>query len=125
MTRPTLTRKYLRSLIRYYPSTGKFVWRARPIKNARADQWWNTKWAGKPCGTWRPDGYLQIYIDHVAWRAHRLAFIYMLDRLPAIDVDHINRNRSDNRWKNLREASRSQNLCNRNLGYCPYCGRGY
>jgi hypothetical protein len=44
--------------------------------------------------------------------ASHLAFLWMTGQMPR-EVDHANRYRDDNRWDNLREASRSQNCCNR------------
>lgn len=46
--------------------------------------------------------------------AHRVAWLLMTGQWPQ-DVDHINQIRSDNRWCNLREASRSQNAINRSI----------
>jgi hypothetical protein len=45
---------------------------------------------------------------------HRAAFLFMTGSLPSrsFDVDHINGVRHDNRWINLRLASRSQNNMN-------------
>ena len=57
-------------------------------------------------------GYITIGIDRRLLYAHRLAFLYMTGGLPKEDVDHINRVRSDNRWPNLRAATRSENLRN-------------
>lgn len=78
----------------------------------------------------RPDGYRVITIfgnekTRPQYRSGRLAFLYMTGHWPEWDVDHKNRKRGDDRWKNLREATRSQNLRNRQMGKCPYCGRGY
>jgi hypothetical protein len=43
---------------------------------------------------------------------HRLIFIYMTGECPQF-VDHINGQRSDNRWANLRPATKSQNCANK------------
>jgi hypothetical protein len=39
----------------------------------------------------------------------------MIGRMPIDCVDHINGIGSDNKWINLREATRSQNMKNRNM----------
>lgn len=62
------------------------------------------------------DGYVQVHFHGTVYRAHRLAWYFMTgDWLPPRqDLDHINGDRSDNRWVNLRLATRSQN--NMNVG---------
>ena len=42
----------------------------------------------------------------------RLVWLYMYGCWPQVHVDHINRNTSDDRLENLREATRSENLAN-------------
>ena len=37
----------------------------------------------------------------------------MTGKWPKKDIDHINNVKNDNRWINLREANRSENICNR------------
>lgn len=44
--------------------------------------------------------------------AHRLAWLLYYGDWPKDDIDHINRDRSDNRISNLRQLNRSQNLLN-------------
>lgn len=60
------------------------------------------------------DGYLRICVKGVQYPAHRLAFVFMQGALPdyKLDVDHINGNRLDNRWENLRVVSRQVNIQN-------------
>ncbi len=38
--------------------------------------------------------------------SHTLAFLYMEGAFPKNEVDHLNHNRSDNSWVNLRKVTR-------------------
>lgn len=98
------------SQLRYEPDTGQFIWLVR--KNSRG----GTVAPGKVAGTPK-DGYVQIKIEGQQWRAHRLAWLLMTGSLPdkGREIDHVNGDRSDNRWVNLREATRSQNATNSGL----------
>lgn len=58
------------------------------------------------------DGYLYHYMDGRNYPLHRLAILYVTGKMPINDVDHINMDRSDNRYENLRECSRSENMMN-------------
>lgn len=58
------------------------------------------------------EGYVMVWYNKKLWRAHRLAFHLLGLELPA-QVDHINGNRSDNRWANLRPCTNMQNQYNR------------
>ena len=80
-------------MIQYNPDTGEFT------KN------------GKPTGTHDTKGYGLVSYDGKQWKAHRLAFVLMGEQLPDY-VDHVNGDRSDNRWENLRPATMTEN--NRN-----------
>jgi hypothetical protein len=57
-------------------------------------------------------GYVHIKIDGHAYKAHRLAWFYMTGVWPAEDVEHKDRNKSNNRWKNLRLSDDSKNQAN-------------
>lgn len=59
-------------------------------------------------------GYLRIGIGGKKYSAHRLAFLYMTGDAP-LYIDHINRDRCDNRWCNLRPASKTLNGYNMSL----------
>lgn len=67
----------------------------------------------------RPDCYLgykkvQITIDGKRhWiKAHRAAFLLMTGKWPKEYIDHIDGERSNNSWKNLREATHAENTNN-------------
>jgi hypothetical protein len=68
--------------------------------------------AGKVIGSVGNHGYIQFGIEGRMYLGQRVAFFYMTGRWP-IEVDHKNRVKTDNRWKNLREASKSQNSFNK------------
>ena len=104
-----LTAEELRRLLDYDPKTGVFTWKVRPSRN---------RLVGAVAGTLQVLGYIGIGIYGKVYTAHRLAWVYMTGELPPNDVDHINGNRSDNRFSNLRLATRSENLQNTNKPRC-------
>lgn len=97
-----LSYERLSSLLFYDPATGIFTWR---IKTKRKDY-------GEVAGSPLLAGYIRIVINGEKFMAHRLAWLYMTKVWPTKEIDHINRDRKDNRWVNLREASSSENSCN-------------
>ena len=58
------------------------------------------------------NGYRYFYLRGVRVWEHRGAWLYMTGAWPANEIDHRDRNRSNNRWSNLREATRQQNAAN-------------
>lgn len=68
---------------------------------------------GRPIGA-LDKGYLRIGFRGKLYFVHRVAWLLMTGEWPpdGMDMDHINRVRSDNRWANLRLATRSQNRFN-------------
>jgi hypothetical protein len=97
-----LTSERLRDLLDYDPLTGIFCWRV-PSKKGMS--------AGSVAG-WRCNNYLRIQIDKRSYFSHRLAWLYIHGRWPEIHIDHINGIPTDNRIKNLREATNSENRRN-------------
>ena len=57
-------------------------------------------------------GYRIIKIGKKELREHRVIFVLMKGQWPTDCMDHINGDRTDNRWENLREATQTQNRWN-------------
>lgn len=103
-----LTQNELKEILDYNPETGEFIWKIRKQKIKH----------GSIAGTINAYGYRQIAINGRIYRAHRLAWLYVYGYLPTKLIDHKNRNRSDNKIANLREANKSENAQNTNArGY--------
>ena len=64
-----------------------------------------------------PRGYLALKLYYKGIRytflAHRLAYALQLGFHPTAEVDHEDTDRTNNRFSNLRDATRSQNVANR------------
>lgn len=101
LMKPTM--KEIKAQLFYDPETGVFTW----LETAQK------RWIGKEAGSINLSGYRQISIKDSVYYAHRLAFCYMTGEWPDKQIDHINGNRSDNRWSNLREVPNLVNSQNR------------
>ena len=96
-----LTQEELKQVLHYDPETGVFTWLVAV----------GGVMVGDVAGTTHVQGYVQVRVGGF-YLAHRLAFLYMTGNFPSIDIDHINGNRSDNRWGNLRPCTHQQNMFN-------------
>lgn len=99
-----ITEQRLKELLRYDPDTGQFVWivakgKYKPGKIA------GSSWKGQ---------YQRIVLDRRIYLSHSLAFLYMTGRMPR-QIDHVDRNGNNNKWSNLREATKEQNAQNKDL----------
>ena len=102
------------------------TWRARP-RSYFTGKWgehewrrWNTRYAGKPAGTLRNDGYriIKLKIDGRKRNVseHRVIVALTKGEWPLDQVDHENRKRADNKIDNLREATHGEQQQNKDLG---------
>ena len=99
--RPTQAR--LKQALSYDPETGLFIW----IEPRRGRMLFSI--AGHVD---KSTGYRDISLDDRSYYAAKLAWLYMFGEYPECVVDHINRNKSDDRIVNLRLATTSQNIAN-------------
>lgn len=120
-----ITQEYVRERFDYNGS--HLVWKKREIRN-NYNYSWNTKFAGKRAGTLdKKEGYYRILLDKKIYAEHQLIWLWIKGTWPKEEIDHINRNRSDNRIENLREATKYENQQNRTLqhnstsGYTGVC----
>ena len=98
----------------YNKETGEFTRKFRPRRHFNSDSDY-TRWrkqVGKPVTRKSGDNYFKISIHKQDYFVHRLIWLYMHGEWPDI-TDHINRNRQDNRWVNLRSVNAKENSNNR------------
>lgn len=102
----------LKSAVLYVPKTGLLFWKAKD-GGGKETKRWNTRYAGKPAfGSVSSCGYLTGRIDGKHIKAHRAAWAIENGCWPDKMIDHINGNRTDNRYCNLREATSAENAQN-------------
>ena len=94
----------MREYLQYCPDTGEFTWVKKVYRNTIV---------GSVAGTISKNGYRYITFKGEKYLAHRLAHFFHYGVQPPPVLDHINRERTDNRIVNLRIASSSLNGHNR------------
>lgn len=98
-----LTQDELLRELSYHPDTGIFT--ARRSNGRRK--------AGVVAGVNTSNGYLAAMVKRKNYLMHRLAWLYMTGEWPKGQIDHVDGNKSNNAFLNLREATDSQNQYNR------------
>lgn len=88
--------EWLLENIEYNPNTGEFKGKYKDFNIRKTSE-----------------NYLMVYLEGRDYCVHRLIWQIMTGTPPKDKIDHINCIRSDNRWKNLREANSHENGCNR------------
>ena len=105
MKTDTITYERIHEVLSYTPFDGLFRWKSTTSTKIKI---------GDIAGSMSVHGYINIKVDKVSYRAHRLAWLYVYGYMPENDIDHIKRVRHDNRIRRLREVT---DQCNaRNCG---------
>jgi hypothetical protein len=94
----------LQRCVSYDPDTGVLTWKALLSSKSRAR-------IGEPVGK-IDNGYLRFKFMDVRLSGHRAAWILMTGAFCSTEIDHKDVNPSNNKWSNLRQATRSQNKAN-------------
>ena len=89
----------LKELLIYNKETGIFTWK-------------QGRFSGKQAGFTRSDGYVQIKVKNKPYLAHRLAWLYVTGAFPLLFIDHIDHNKDNNVFTNLREVTKAENCQN-------------
>jgi hypothetical protein len=102
-----ITVKQIKERLEYNPDTGVLTWRSKVNKSPVK--------IGQQAGSLNTSGYRQIPLFGKTRKASRLIWYMQTGVYPKKEIDHKNRIKSDDRWENLREATRSQNQSNRTI----------
>ena len=92
----------IRDVLDYDPETGVLTWK---VNHRRVR-------AGSIAGWLDSSGYRYVGVEGSKFKAHRIAWFLYHGEQPPEMIDHINRDRADNRIANLRSVTRSQNMLN-------------
>lgn len=101
---PLPARDELLAKLDYEPVSGALVWRVDIASTCPA---------GTRAGMVTKKGYLRLKFDGTAYLAHRVIWKMMTGEEPFAQIDHIDLDKTNNTWANLRAASNSQNAMNR------------
>ena len=111
---------FLHELFEYNFETGVLVWKNRPRIHFNSDRAWHIasrKYAGKVAGYLNSKGYRCIEITKngktYAYKAHRVVWAMMTGRWPVYEIDHIDLDKDNNKFRNLREATHLENSYNK------------
>ena len=106
----------VRKLLDYDPDTGRLTWKVRASIRVMV---------GGEAGTVEGcNGYRKVGIKGKQYYAHRLVWLWMTGEWPEV-IDHINHDKLDNRWCNLRDVGYEENNKNKSraTGVCWYKDR--
>lgn len=102
-----LKQKQIKELFEYCHETGALLWKERACSR------FNSRFQGKHAGT-LDNGRMRVSVDGKMYYSSRVVYIMFNGAIPkGKKIDHVNKNRLDDRVQNLRSVTDSQNSCNR------------
>ena len=110
--KPVITHEQLRALLDYSPEAGSFLWKVDRRMGRTGKGFLISKAGDVAGGVCKDRGYRQIVVMARHYLEHRLAFFWMTGGWPTGEIDHINGDRQDNRWGNLRDVPQAINKQN-------------
>lgn len=104
-----VTKELLQKLFEY--KDGKLIRKVTVNSKAKA---------GDVAGWIKDNGYICVSIQNKTYYVHRLIYIYHFGDIDeGLEIDHIDRDRANNKIENIRLVTRQQNNFNRKVkGYC-------
>ena len=114
--KPLPSRAYLHQCFTYKPRLGTLTWKHRPrehFKNEIIWKRWNKRFAKKNAGATNAYNARIVSVDGVRYMVHRLIWVMQTGKEPPNTIDHKGRDRSNNRWNQLRLATDQQQIWNR------------
>lgn len=103
-----LTAEEVRQMFKYKRTTGELI---RKLDVPTRGQWCRYL-KGSVAGSLHADGYVYVGFKKRLYMAHRLIWLIETGQWPRSEIDHHDGVRSNNKWKNLRDASVAQNRQN-------------
>lgn len=95
----------MKDFLQYNPESGIFTWIKVPSQRVKI---------GEEAGRVNSAGHIGIGFGGERWQAHRLAVAFMEGSLSGeLEIDHKDQDKANNRYSNLRAATKQQNSCNR------------
>lgn len=109
-----ITQAELKYWLTYNEATGIFTW-LRVSANC-------VKVGAIAGGLHKGIGYWFTRVGGGRYGNAQLAWLYVYGELPPLEIDHMNRDKADNRISNLRLATRHQNVYNRKVSTATKSG---
>jgi hypothetical protein len=121
-----ITAKFLHECFVYDDQSGDLYWKERPLnhfQNKGLMDAWNRRWASKQVCSKDSDGYFRVKLLGRRFFVHRIIWKMWHGEWPKEFIDHIDRDKKNNKINNLREADVFLNARNKdkkktnNTGY--------